>query len=449
MKKVVSVFLAAICCFLLVVGASASKSEGLDDNAHTFNFLTDEYVNYLLSVSAGTLPDYNREPYYGIYTTNSILVNYAYLYDQDFLMGDATTARQNFMAAFGDSFKEIYQLSGYPTNKYNCHAYAWYGGSEAKQGWIDYPYSFYEDVHCIPITNENDIQEGDIVVYVNENVIDNHNGINHPKAVHSAVINNIYSSKIECISKCGYYGLYKHSIDEASRLYDYTKKIYYRYVQDEHCEVYTDINSAQHAVTCSPNKENANCNFYELHSTNYTSLGNDSHRAYCSQCDYNITKNHDLYIYQDNGEDGCIVKCYDCSYVINCPEMAEYDPSGESGHYISCPSGDFSFFAEHDNKYTKIENNLYYHDVRCLDCGYTYQEEHSWELISGVYRCSYCGITASYVPDIMSLSDEELEAMLATLSEDEVAALIAGLDPDARDRVASVLEPSDDDLVTE
>lgn len=49
----------------------------------------------------------------------------------------------------------------------------------------------------------------------------------------------------------------------------------------------------------------------------------------------------------------------------------------------------------------------------------------------------------------MSLSDEELEALLATLTEDEIAALIAGLDPEARNKVTSILTPPDDDLVTE
>ena len=94
-------------------------------------------------------------------------------------------------------------------------------------------------------------------------------------------------------------------------------------------------------------------------------------------------------------------------------------------------------------------NNLYYHNVGCRDCGYSYHEAHSWELVSGVYRCSYCGVMSSYVPEIMSLSDEELEALLATLTEDEIAALIAGLDPEARNRVTSALTPSDDNLVTE
>lgn len=58
-------------------------------------------------------------------------------------------------------------------------------------------------------------------------------------------------------------------------------------------------------------------------------------------------------------------------------------------------------------------------------------------------------MTATSVPGIMSLSDEELEALLATLSEDEIAAFAAGLDPEARNRVTAILNPSEDDFVTE
>lgn len=297
-------------------------------------------------------------------------------------------------------------LMDYPTYAYNDIAYAWYDSTAC---WVDDMSisAFYNDIHAVEI-NETNVMEGDIVTYW-EVAKDSNGNLVYYDCLHSAIVNEIKADgSIVCESKWDEYGLYIHNIENVHD--DYKGSVvlngvtvgacfykYYRYTQDE----------------------------------------------------------HDLYMYQDNGEDGCIVKCNTskngetCTHTIMCYEAAEYDPSGESGHYISCPSGDFSFFAEHDNKYTKIENNLYYHDVRCLDCGYAFQEEHSWELISGVYRCSYCGITASYVPDIMSLSDEEIEAYIASLSDEELEEFIASLPEDQAARVTALLPSDDDELLTE
>ena len=154
-------------------------------------------------------------------------------------------------------------------------------------------------------------------------------------------------------------------------------------------------------------------------------------------------------MYQDNGEDGCIVKCYDCTYVINCPEAPEYDPAGASGHYINCPSGEFAIFEEHSGLFSQIIGDVFYHNGYCTDCNYSYTEFHTWVSVSGGYRCADCGMTTTNHPIITSLPDQELEAFLATLSEDDLAELIASLDPEARNRVALVLAPSDDDFVTE
>lgn len=74
---------------------------------------------------------------------------------------------------------------------------------------------------------------------------------------------------------------------------------------------------------------------------------------------------------------------------------------------------------------------------------------HNWVLVAGEYECTDCDMTSEFIPGIMSLSDEELQALLAELSEDEIAAFIAGLDPEVRNRVTSVLTPSEDDFVTE
>jgi hypothetical protein len=104
----------------------------------------------------------------------------------------------------------------------------------------------------------------------------------------------------------------------------------------------------------------------------------------------------------------------------------------------------------HNNNYTIIMNDLYYHNAMCIYCGHSCRETHTWQMVSGRYSCTDCGMTSTIVPgDVMSLTDEELEALLATLTEDEIAALIAGLDPEARNRVTSVIAPPEDDFVTE
>ena len=306
------------------------------------------------------------------------------------------------------NFEEITldKVRDYPTYAYNGHSYAWYERSIHNQLWIenDQVQKFIDDDHTDEINNPNDYKTNDIITYWRVGY--NTDGvIDYLECLHSGVIETFTSDgTIVCVSKWDEYGLYVHN---------------YNYVPADY-------------ATPVLNSE-----------------GEIEYRVFTRVFRY-IPNVHDLYLYVDNGEDGCIVKCRDCEHTIDCPEAAEYDPAGASGHYVGCPSGEFSFLAEHNNDCTIIMNNLYYHQAVCLDCGYSYQESHTWQTVIGGYVCSDCGMTATIVPgEVMSLTDEELEALLATLSEDEVAALIAGLDPEARNRVTSVLTPHEDDLVTE
>lgn len=147
----------------------------------------------------------------------------------------------------------------------------------------------------------------------------------------------------------------------------------------------------------------------------------------------------------DYGNNGCIVKCSDCTYELYCPEAAEYDPHSD-GHYISCPSGCFSFFEEHSKVCIEIEDNLFFHSVYCFICDYTYTDAHTWMSLAEGYMCTDCGATNAYIPGIMNILDEELIALLESLTMEELDALLAGLDNEARNRVTAILDPSNDNL---
>ena len=84
---------------------------------------------------------------------------------------------------------------------------------------------------------------------------------------------------------------------------------------------------------------------------------------------------------------------------------------------------------------------MYYHRAYCEECGTTYQLAHNWETVfGGGVECLDCGLVSDIggIGSVMSLSDEELEAFIASLSEDQLA------------RVTAMLPPQNDgELVTE
>jgi hypothetical protein len=186
-------------------------------------------------------------------------------------------------------------------------------------------------------------------------------------------------------------------------------------------------------------------------SVNYT-YNSTSHRSHCIECNYRSEFEPHTFsvalIY--NGDNGCDIECLDCEYTFHCDCNPEYSATDMSGHYVSCPDGEFSFFEEHNNTCTIIMNDLYYHHIACLTCGYSYDESHNWQRLSSVFRCTDCGMTSTIVPgDVMSLSDEELELLLANLTDDELAELTLALNEDEQARIAALLPEREDDFVTE
>ncbi|WP_161846922.1 hypothetical protein [Pseudoflavonifractor sp. 524-17] len=105
---------------------------------------------------------------------------------------------------------EKYSLSPLrqPTNKYNCHSYAWYNTSSANKWWIDYPNDFINDPYCT--RNISAPVAGNRAVY---RILANGN------FVHSAIVQSVSNAggtsspnAITVVSKWGKWGLYSHTL---------------------------------------------------------------------------------------------------------------------------------------------------------------------------------------------------------------------------------------------
>ena len=425
--------------FSFVVNTSALATADLQDVEKNIIDVSPNPNIYSILNITGDLPDYDRDEY-EIFTTDNYPVDEAYLYQEDFKMGEASRARYNFLSVYGDYFTEAGDDSSWPTNKYNCHGYAWYNASEDNPCWIDDPSDFFEDPHCNRIYDSDELMEGDIIVFILNGVIK-----------HSAVINDIdYNGNIECISKCGYNGLYKHNLEDTSRIYFYNddETRYYRYKQGEHQNTHTTLSSIQHHIDC----EVDGCSYNEYHDTIITSVNSNRHRLSCAECDYSVYEDHDLYLHTAEPGD-YVVKCRDCSYTIECSEDPEFIDGDETGHWVDCTCGCYSFFEEHSYNYLALppsnSNRLFYHRAVCSVCTGTHYLPHNWvaaELGGGVV-CSDCGLESEFgrVENIMNLSDEELSLLLSSMSEEEIEQFIALLPEDALARVTAILPPMNDD----
>ncbi len=140
---------------------------------------------------------------------------------------------------------------------------------------------------------------------------------------------------------------------------------------EPHDNRYLTVSPERHVYVC----RDCGYGIYESHTPQYTVYSDEEHKVRCSDCGYTTFADHDFYMYENNGEDGCILKCYDCSYTLECAETAEYEIVGSLGHYTICPYGCFELFEEHRLLGTEDYNN-YTHIVECRYCGYTESAEH-------------------------------------------------------------------------
>lgn len=311
-----------------------------------------DYIDLQTSVNTNTLSTHPSDilESYTFYTSDGSPVT-------AYELRDWATFDEAYNAHFDDIVGGGYTgltVIDYPTYAYNDIAHAWYGTTDY---WIYDDSSFLYDAHTVEI-DENDVMVGDIVTYwlVGKN---SYGELVYFSCLHSGIVDEIRSDgSIVCESKWDEYGLYIHDIENVHE--DYMGSVvlngvtvnacffrYYRYVQDE----------------------------------------------------------HNLYMYEDNGEDGCIVKCdadendKECSYTIECPEAPEYT-STSTGHYASCPSACFAFFEEHTDG-EKINFDSYYHKVTCTICSGTYTQPHTWVTYGTKYRCLDCGRISDQAPSIL------------------------------------------------
>ncbi len=118
--------------------------------------------------------------------------------------------------------KEAYYAKAFPnaiklrdaTSDYNCHSYAWYSQSASNKYWIVNPGVYMIDGSYIQVATP---YVGDVVMYENTTLLE------PDRYVHSAIV-----STVECVSKWGPYGLYRHSLEECPYSMESDRITYWR-----------------------------------------------------------------------------------------------------------------------------------------------------------------------------------------------------------------------------
>ncbi len=121
----------------------------------------------------------------------------------------------------------------------------------------------------------------------------------------------------------------------------------------------------------------------------------------------------------------------------------------ECGICEPCEDCHIYFTELHDYRYIAT-TSLNTHNVVCLDCGYSGTFLHYWIDNGTTYTCYYCNMSTTSPPilSVLSSTDPEFEAYLASLSDEELEVFIASLPEDQVERVTALL-PSDDEQLTE
>ncbi len=160
-------------------------------------------------------------------------------------------------------------LSG-PTNKYNCHSYAWYMQNHFyNTHWMPSPDTYVSDYSYTPIYSN--VQVGDIICYINSSGAKIHSGrINQ---VLGGTSNNVCgdSNLYQVTSKFGMCGLYSHRGDECP---------------------YTSYYSDAYGENLATSVQYFRISSSHSHSLNYISHSNYQHFVFCS-CSMAYYENHD------------------------------------------------------------------------------------------------------------------------------------------------------------
>ena len=178
-----------------------------------------------------------------------------------------------------------------PTNRYNCHSYAWYMQNPIyNTHWMPWPNTYVSDYSYTQLYSN--VQAGDIICYINSSGEKIHSGrINQ---VLGGTSNNVCgdSNLYQVTSKFGTCGLYSHRGDECP---------------------YTSYNGNASGGNLAVNVQYFRISSSHSHSLNYVSHSNYQHFVYCS-CSMAYYESHDWESNnKSSGDEQEYIPSYTCS----------------------------------------------------------------------------------------------------------------------------------------
>lgn len=169
-------------------------------------------------------------------------------------------------------------VGDYPTQKYNCHSYAWYDDSIDNQYWLNDIDVYLNDIHSEEIS---DPSVGAKCVYYDSS----------GKPLHSAIITKIEGEYITCVSKWGANGLFVHEREYVPSGYKYNginvRCKYYIYPENHDYVAYRYTSDA-HTMDCSI----CHAIHTEPHSKYILKYTTTTHTYTCKKCTYTSTVAH-------------------------------------------------------------------------------------------------------------------------------------------------------------
>lgn len=292
----------------------------------------------------------------------------------------------DLLELYGNLDENDLVVIGSATNRYNCHAYAWYRQSTDIHCWIENPAPYLNDAHTQSVAWYN-LRIGDRIVYYVNNV-----------AVHSAIVISV-GGRIRVASKWGVYHLFEHSYDNVPSNYidpDGLDCRAYRYPSEHPFGAWTNYSSSQHKRKC------IYCDATEFQShalSNWTDNGSTSHKSTCSVCNTTITQNHSFNRWSDHNSTVHQRNCTVCGRTERRNHnFSSWSSSGNNFHSRTCGTCGRNESEEHTYS-SWSDNGEYEHIRRCSRCGKTSTASHTFSRWQSAgpsghrKRCIDCGRT--------------------------------------------------------
>ena len=373
------------------------------------------------------------------------------------------------LAEFASDYGVLSTIST-PTNRYNCHSYAWYTQNyNANYYWMDDPSNYYLDYSYEPAQAE----ENNILCYFSDEYIVLLDGtiIQHSKVnTHSAIITDIdagfnknNNETLDCVtvnSKWGAAGLYTHKGDDCPYVEDSMSRIDIFYTDENgnivstngyliysfsHVEIYHP--RVNHSFTLTSASNNVSIqrsiissgpivNQYGMYELNVTTNGKytitiesnhgldnklfdaNMNRRYMTVAEsaanrytYVVTLSPGRYYlrtaYADASNSGTIqIRIEPHSHIYN-----DWTYKDHSSHIESCCCGaQGTATASHVIRQSGIVNNR----ATCLDCGYLLDLRNDSYIIESPDGLRYTENGSYILPNgIVVLVDEDVDAYFA------------------------------------